>query len=72
MMQLATTIGREFRLMPVVADVLNPCLVTILADLHRLLALAVHSQPRTRVLRFVLHAGSLIRPERATGCSRAS
>jgi hypothetical protein len=53
---LATTTERRFRLLPIAADPLNPCVVPVLADLHRLLALAVHSRPRTRVLRFDLNA----------------
>jgi len=54
-MQLATTSDRRFRFLPIAGDAHNPCLLQVLADLHRLLT--VHSYRRTRVLRFdlILH-----------------
>jgi hypothetical protein len=54
-MQLVSTTVRHFRLLPTVASLIDPCLMPILADLHRLLML--HSYRRTRVLRFdlILH-----------------
>jgi len=57
-MQLVSTTTRRFRFLPIVADSFDPCLVPVLADLHRLLTLTVHSYRRTRVLRFDLNAAA--------------